>query len=179
MKDFNPKQPLFLCGMMASGKSTIGRKVAEMLKVPFTDLDSRIEQATGKTIPEIFQDEGEEAFRVLERKQLIELVKEAEGVVALGGGSLQNQMLVDHVKLYGWLIFINTPLSDIVNRLYQKKGRPMVESLNREALQHRIEHLFEERLAFYQQSPITVNTKNKSAEESAEEIIQKLKVYEG
>lgn len=179
MNDFKPKQPVFLCGMMGSGKSTVGRVLAKQLNLPFHDLDEIIEHEAGISIPEIFKKRGEEGFRKLERKCLMELVKEAEGVIALGGGALQNQMVVDHVKLYGWLVFIRTPIKTIVERLHQKEGRPMVDSKNREALERRISDLLDERLPFYEQAPISVHTGDQTPETAAEEIIKKLAVYEG
>lgn len=165
--------------MMGSGKSTVGRVLAKQLNLRFHDLDEIIEREAGISIPEIFNNRGEEGFRKLERKCLLELVKEAEGVIALGGGALQNQMIVDHVKLYGWLIFIRTPIKKIVERLHQKEGRPMVDSKNRKALNERISELLDERLPFYEQAPISVNTGDQIPEKVAEEIIKKLAVYEG
>lgn len=179
MNSFKPKQPLFLCGMMGSGKTTIGRSLATLLDIPFYDLDEIIEKEAGISIPEIFKTRGEQAFRTLEKKCLLEIVKNVEGVVALGGGALQNQMIVDHVKLYGWLIFIRTPVDVIIERLHQSSGRPMVDSENRLALKNRILELLAERLPFYTQAPISVESGSKSADETAREIIKKLVVYEG
>jgi shikimate kinase len=177
--DFKPKQPVFLCGMMGSGKSTVGRILAKQLSLPFHDLDEIIERVAGISIPDIFKNRGEEGFRKLEKKCLLEVVKEAEGVIALGGGALQNQMIVDHIKLYGWLVFIRTPIITIVERLHQKDGRPMVDSKNRKALEDRISELLAERLPFYEQAPISIQTGDQTPEEAAKEIIKKLAVYEG
>ncbi|MDZ7718898.1 MAG: shikimate kinase [Balneolaceae bacterium] len=169
--------PVFLCGMMGSGKSTIGKKLAGKLDLPFTDLDTVIEESEGMTIPEIFEQKGESGFREIERKQLIQLAGGMEGVLALGGGSLQNQQIVDHLKIYGWLIFIDTSMDEILNRLSDPSGRPMLESSNE--LAKRIDSLFDERMQYYEQAHFSVQTENKSIEETTTEIVKKLTIYEG
>lgn len=169
--------PVFLCGMMGSGKSTIGEKLAEELGVPFKDLDSVIEESEGMTIPQIFDQKQESGFRKIERKQLIKLAGNVEGVLALGGGSLQNQQIVDHLKIYGWLVFIDTSVEEIVSRLRDPSGRPMLESS--EEIAERISNLFDERIQFYKQAHFSVQTNGKSIEVITTEIAKKLILYEG
>lgn len=169
--------PVFLCGMMGSGKSTIGEKLAEELEVPFKDLDSVIEESEGMTIPEIFTRKEENGFRRIERKQLVKLAGNMEGVLALGGGALQNQQIVDHLKMYGWLVFIDASQDEIVNRLSDPSGRPMLE--NSEELSARISSLFDERIPLYEQSHFSIQTEKKSIEEIITEIVKKLTIYEG
>lgn len=169
--------PVYLCGMMGSGKSTIGKKLAEELNVPFTDLDTVIEESEEMSIPEIFKQKGEQAFRELERKQILKIAGSAEGVVALGGGSLQNQQIVDHLKLYGWLVYIDASQVEILNRLGDTSGRPMLD--DSEELSNRISSLFDERMLFYEQSHFSVQTEKKTVEQVTTEILKKLKMYEG
>ncbi len=108
---------IFLTGFMGAGKSVIGQQLAGKLERPFLDLDDKITQKAGQSIPEIFKESGESEFRILERRAVLEVIREFTGVVALGGGSLQNQHLVDHIKLNGLLIFIETPISVILDRI--------------------------------------------------------------
>lgn len=169
--------PVYLCGMMGSGKSTIGKKLAEELNIPFKDLDLSIEESEGMTIPEIFDQKKEKGFRSIERKNLVKLAGNMEGVLALGGGSLQNQQIVDHLKLYGWLVFIDTSREEIVKRLSDPTGRPMLESSQKIA--ERISKLFDERIQFYEQAHFSVQTDEKSIKEITTEIIKKLNIYEG
>lgn len=171
------KHPVYLCGMMGSGKSTIGKELAEKLGAEFKDLDSEIEESAGMTIPEIFDRKKEKGFRLIERKQLIKLAGSFEGVLALGGGSLQNQQVVDHLKIYGWLVFIDTSQEEIVKRLSDPSGRPMLESS--EQIAERISTLFDERMKFYEQSHFSVQTDDKSIEKITNEIVKKLNIYEG
>lgn len=177
MSRSNLSHPVYLCGMMGSGKSTIGKKVAEELGVLFKDLDSEIEESEGMTIPEIFDQNEEKGFRAIERKQLIKLAGNFEGVLALGGGSLQNQQIVDHLKIYGWLIFIDTSQEEIVRRLSDPSGRPMLE--RSEEIAERISKLFDERLKYYEQAHFSIQTDDKSIEEITTEIVKKLNIYEG
>ncbi|MCG2589002.1 shikimate kinase [Rhodohalobacter sulfatireducens] len=169
--------PVFLCGMMGSGKSTIGEKLADKIGVAFADLDSVIEKSEGMSIPEIFEQKQEKGFRAIERNQLIKLAGEIEGILALGGGSLQNQQIVDHLKIYGWLIFIDTSRADIFERLSDPTGRPMLETADE--LTERINSLFDERMQYYEQAHFSVQTENKSVDEITTEIVKKLTIYEG
>lgn len=169
--------PVFLCGMMGSGKSTIGKQLATELNVPFTDLDKLIEESEKMTIPEIFNQKGEEGFREIEKKQIVKITGSAEGVVALGGGSLQNQQIVDHLKLYGWLIYIDASQVEILDRLSDTSGRPMLQ--NSEELEQRISTLFDQRTKFYVQAHFSIQTEKKSVEQVTTEIVKKLKIYEG
>ncbi|WP_234571362.1 shikimate kinase [Rhodohalobacter sp. 614A] len=169
--------PVFLCGMMGSGKSTIGKQLAEDLEVPFTDLDELIEESEKMTIPEIFNRKGEKRFREIEKQQIVKIAGSVEGVVALGGGSLQNQQIVDHLKLYGWLVYIDASQVEILNRLSDTTGRPMLE--NSVELEQRISTLFDQRMQFYEQAHFSIQTEKKSVEQVTTEIVKKLKIYEG
>jgi shikimate kinase len=178
------KKPIFLCGMMGSGKSTVGRQLADELEVPFRDLDEMIEESAGKSIPEIFSDDGEDQFRSLERSLLVKESQYFKGVMSLGGGALQSQPVTDHLKIYGWLVFLDVPLAVILDRISGDKNRPMLSqgdssSNESEAEAQRVKTLLEERLPFYQQAEITVDAGDRPAEEIAHELIKKLTLYDG
>ena len=178
---FKPiKQPVFLCGMMASGKSTVGKELAKQLDAPFHDLDHIIEEKTGTTIPEIFEIKGEEAFRKIERETILEITAGPSGVIALGGGSLQNQHLTDHIKLSGWLVFLQVPASDLIKRLHHAKGRPMIDekSAVKSDLSEKISSLMEQRIPYYSQAHVTVEVKDLTPQKIAAVIIDKLTFYE-
>src|ERR1043165_6880092 len=86
------RRPLLLTGFMATGKSTIGRRIANTSGLPFIDLDERIEAAQGLSVRELFARHGEAHFRAIERQQLEDLLRRAEpAVVALGGGALMRR----------------------------------------------------------------------------------------
>jgi shikimate kinase len=155
----NLPERIFLSGFMGAGKSLIGSKLAEELDVPFLDLDDKIEQKAGLSIPEIFENSGEAEFRTIERRALLEVIREFEGVVALGGGSIQNQHMLDHIKLNGLLIFIETPISVILDRIRQD-----------------LEALYEDRRDLYEQAVIkVVNDGNHAPEEIVETLLKKIR----
>ncbi|PWN06231.1 shikimate kinase [Rhodohalobacter mucosus] len=174
------KQAVFLCGMMGSGKTTVGKELAKLLNVSFHDLDRLIEQRTGNSIPEIFKTEGEEAFRKIERETILDVTASLSGVIALGGGSLQNQHLTDHIKLNGWLVFIQTPIDDIAERLHRKDGRPMIaeNSAEKSDLFDKISSLMEQRIPYYSQAHLTIKTGDLTPPKIAAVIVDKLAFYE-
>lgn len=181
MEKINLKQPLFLCGMMGSGKSTVGNTLSSMLNVPFYDLDSMIIDEAGMTIPQIFEQKGEKWFRDLEQTLLLRKSKRMSGIMALGGGALQNQRIVDHLKIYGWLIFLNAPKSVILERVTGDQNRPKLADGkdSKEQLKKTIATLIDKRIPFYNQAQITIHTADSTPEEIAENILKKIKIYDG
>lgn len=174
------KKPVFLCGMMGSGKSTIGRHLASELGVPFLDLDDMITEKSEMTIPDIFEKKGESWFRDLERSLLIRVSQKFNGIMALGGGSLQNQHIVDHLKLYGWLIFLDVPQSVILSRISGDSNRPMLKGKKPDDQENsKVARLLEKRLPLYQQAEITILTEYRPVDEIVHEIIKKLTLYDG
>lgn len=183
MDELTLKKPIFLCGMMGSGKSTVGRVLADSLQVPFCDLDEMIVKKAGISIPEIFERHGESGFRKLERKILIRESQYFKGVMALGGGSLQNQHLIDHLKIYGWLVFLDVPQSVISARISGDPNRPMLKANDSEkddgTGRNKIGTLLNERLPYYRQAEITVQAEDRTPEDVAHELIKKLTLYDG
>lgn len=171
---------IYVSGFMASGKSTIGRKIASALEWPFKDLDTEIEKHERKKVRDIFAEEGEESFRQKEWKYLLDLSREFKGVVSLGGGALQNQRIVDHLKVSGLLIFIDTPLEEIVNRVHGKTHRPIVfdedgKIKSKETLFTELKALYSSRIELYEQAQIRIDTsKFSSAEAITEAAIDKI-----
>lgn len=172
---------IFLCGFMGAGKTTIGQKLAEELDRPFLDLDDRIAEKAEKSIPEIFEDSGEGKFRAIERSALLEVAQQFEGVVALGGGSLQNQHLLDHLKLNGLLIFIEAPIPVIIDRISRDPNRPLLlneqgEPKDRDTLEKELKVLYKDRLPLYEQAVITLKVKaDESADEHVKTLINKIR----
>ena len=168
---------IYLCGFMGTGKSSVGIQLAKALDQAFKDLDTEIIRKAELSIPEIFERQGEDVFRKLEWKTLYELTQNYKGVLSLGGGSLQSQNIVDHLKLYGLLIFIETPISEIVHRIGDDQNRPLLRnedgSIKESAvLMQDLLALYEKRLPLYEQAQIKITTTDFS---SIEEIVADLK----
>lgn len=171
---------IFICGFMGTGKSTIGKGLAEKLDRHFIDLDKLIERNEGRTIKSIFENEGESYFRMKEWEYLLDLTKGFKGVIALGGGALHNQQVVDHLKLHGLIVFIDTPMEVIVDRVMRNKKRPIVldkhgKIKSRETLFTELKSLYSTREALYEQAQVKIRTDGHGKKEAVvSELITKL-----
>ncbi len=131
-------RPVFLCGFMGCGKSTIGKILAKKLGREFIDLDDFIEKREGMTIPEIFAQKGEPFFREQETKALSEL-PQSVGVIATGGGTLLKKENGDLAKSLGTAVFIDAPFELCYERIKGDPHRPIAASSTREQLLERFE----------------------------------------
>jgi shikimate kinase len=144
---------------MGCGKSTHGKKIAGLLKMPFTDLDAYIQKKESKTVQFIFDNEGESEFRKLETKYLIEVIGDKkEQVISLGGGTVCYNDNLSLIKGKGVLIYIEMPSSALAERLEKsKQKRPLLKNVPSSELSSFIEKKLEERNKFYRQANIIVN----------------------
>ncbi|MBR6336280.1 MAG: shikimate kinase, partial [Ruminococcus sp.] len=116
--------PIFLCGFMGCGKTTVGRIVAKVSGRAFIDLDEYIEEAAGITIPEIFERYGEPHFRALETEAL-GLLSESYSVIATGGGALLSAQNSCIASKNGLVVFIDTPFEMCYDRICDDPHRPI------------------------------------------------------
>ena len=167
---------IVLAGFMAAGKTEIGKSLAENIGKPFTDLDTYIENQTGNRIPEIFEQKGEKHFRMLEQKYLDDLLTLEQRIISLGGGALHNESVVKKIKDLSLLVFINTPFSTILDRLYNDSTRPLLKdkngnkkSINR--LEKDLRKLYTQRLPVYKKAHIQFSPDvSKSVVDNAKEL---------
>lgn len=164
---------------MGSGKSAVGKKLAEILGYGYIDLDDYIQQKEGKTISEIFKSKGEIYFRKIESKCLSEvIVANNNSVISLGGGTPcygHNMDLIKKTKNVS-SVYLKASIPSLSERLFKEKhNRPLISHIeNKELLNEFIgKHLFE-RSSYYSQSDITINTDHKSVDEVVESIVLKL-----
>ena len=129
-------KPVFLCGFMGCGKSTVGRILARNLGVKLVDLDNYIEQQEGMKISQIFEKKGEAYFRALETKALKEF-KTMGGVVATGGGTLLTEENGNTAKESGVVVFLDVPFNVCYGRIKGDKNRPIAYNSTREQLEER------------------------------------------
>lgn len=172
---------IYLCGMMGSGKSTVGAKLAEKLSLPFYDLDSIIEEKESASIPDIFSSKGESYFRDIEKKTLIDHLKIKSGITSLGGGSLQTAELTENIKEIATLVFIEVPLSVLLWRLKSDKSRPMIaaEGNDEKQLRERLMKLIKQREPLYKMAHLHIEGGNKNTDELASEIALKIRDKNG
>ena len=119
---------LVLIGMMGSGKSTVGRRLAERLRRPFLDSDSAIEEQTGRTVAQIFADEGEPAFRGLETGVLTTMLDLDEpGVIAAAGGTVLEAENRERMRQRGVVVWLRAEPSTLVKRVRTGTHRPLLD----------------------------------------------------
>ena len=129
---------LILIGMMASGKSTIGRLLAKKLNLRFYDTDFIIEKKTKMKIYEIFKKKGETEFRNLEEKITLKLLKKSNCVISLGGGAFLNNKIRRVVQNSGTSICLDWSHKTIINRIKKNNKRPISNLLNNDELENLI-----------------------------------------
>jgi shikimate kinase len=174
------KDSIYVCGFMASGKSTVGKSLADKLEREFRDLDAIIEETEERSIKEIFDGKGEEYFREKEWEYLLALTRHFKGIISLGGGALQNQRIIDHLKVNGILLYLNTPMEEIVDRVLDSDERPILfneagKIKSRETLFTELKTLYSGREKFYKQAQITIDTTlYSSVDEITEAAIEKI-----
>jgi len=165
---------IVLIGYMASGKSSIGKKIAKKHCIPFVDLDDFIAKKEKLNIPDIFRTKGEIYFRKIETKYLDELLqRENDFVLAVGGGTPCYGNNMEIIKKSARSIYLKASLRTIYNKLSKpknKKKRPLVSAIAITDLKEFIaKHLFERRV-YYERADVTIVIDNKTKKEIVEEI---------
>lgn len=137
---------IYLNGMPNSGKSSLGRRAARDLRLPFTDLDQWIEGKSGMTIPEIFDRYGESTFRRMETIALATLTRNRPGLIALGGGTAMTEENRKIMQAWGSVILLDRPVEQILAEI-RTDGRPML----REHPEETMRKLYEIRMPVYRE----------------------------
>lgn len=164
---------IYLVGPMGAGKTTIGKRIAEIKGMNFVDSDTEIEKRTGVDISFIFEMEGEEGFRRRECDMLVELTQLANTVLATGGGAVLNSDNRDLLSARGVVVYLETPLEQQLARTRNNRDRPLLEgSDDIEAI---LRQLMAERDPLYRQiADLVVTTGDQSARKLAHEIVANL-----
>jgi len=160
---------LYLIGNMGSGKTTVGRLVAQRLGAPFYDLDQRIEQATGQTIAKLFAQQGEEAFRQLERKALAETLLLPDGIVATGGGVVLDERNRKAMRLLGWVVYLRAAPETLWQRLQHATDRPLLRA---ESPYETLQAIAQAREPLYKEADWVIDTDALCPEEVADAIVR-------
>jgi shikimate kinase len=146
-----------LVGMMGVGKSSIGRRLAARLGVPFVDADTEIEKAAGMSIPDIFARHGEADFRSGEARVIARLLDGGPQVLATGGGAVMNADTREAIKAKGVSIWLNAEFDVLMRRINKRKNdRPMLQTADPAA---RLRELLVEREPFYRLADLTVQSR--------------------
>ena len=166
---------IFIVGPMGSGKTTVGKIVADELFLDFHDTDTKIELNTGVTIDWIFDIEGEQGFRKRETAILKEMVSLNSIVLATGGGIVIDEENRELLASRGTVFYLNTPLDIQVERTAKDKDRPLLKDKDPKKV---LTELQNSRQSLYEEvSDHIIDTENKSGSEVANEIIKLVKNY--
>ena len=166
---------IFIVGPMGSGKTTVGKIVANELFLDFHDTDTKIEDATGVTIDWIFDIEGEEGFRKRENAILKEMVALNSIVLATGGGIVIEDQNRELLASRGTVFYLHTPLNTQIERTAKDKDRPLLKDQDPKKV---LEELQKSRQSLYEEvADHIIDTENKSGSEVANEIVKLVKNY--
>jgi shikimate kinase len=157
-----------LVGLPGSGKTTVGRRLAALLDVPFADSDELIEARTGRRVPDIFAADGEHVFRVLEEEAVAAAMADFLGVLALGGGAVLSPVTRSALKASGApVVLLGTRVTTLAQRLGDRHDRPLLTG----HLPSRLAQLAETREPLYREvATLTVDTERRGTRRVAEVI---------
>jgi shikimate kinase len=168
------RRSIVLVGMMGAGKTTIGRRLAARLQLPFLDADHEIEQAAGKSIPEIFADHGETQFREGERRVIARLLAGGPQVLATGGGAFMDAATREAVARQGVSVWLRAEFDVLLRRVRRRPNRPLLQTADPEATLHA---LMDRRYPVYAQADVTVLSRDAAHEAIVDDVVAALAAF--
>ena len=169
-----PDRTIVLVGLMGAGKTCIGKKLAKRLGMAFADADDAIEEAAGRTIPEIFAERGEAAFREGERKVIARLLDKPPHVLATGGGAFMDPGTRAKIKDGAISIWLRAELDVLLKRTARRSNRPLLNQGNRRQV---MEELMAKRYPVYAEADITVDSADLPADVTVDRVMSALSAY--
>jgi len=166
------KRNLILCGFMATGKSSVGKRLAAVLDYDFLDMDAAIESEEGVSIPQIFSSRGEAAFRRLESRMVERIEGLSRYVIATGGGTIVNPQNLEKLLRCGILINLTADVQTILLRAGTGDDRPMLREGDRS---ERVRRLMEQRAPAYAQADMAIDTSSLTIDEVVQRIVDSLR----
>lgn len=163
-----------LVGLMGVGKSSVGRRLANALELPFRDADSEVEAAAGRSIPDIFADLGEPAFREGERRVIARLLDEPPHVLATGGGAFMNDETRALIKARSVSVWLKADLEVLARRVSRKDNRPLIAGREPMSVLREQAAL---RYPIYELSDVMVETGDAAHHVTVDQVIQALSAH--
>ena len=167
-------RPIVLVGMMGVGKSTIGRKLAQLLGVPFADADEEIEAAAQLSVSEIFEKFGEEYFRDGERRVIARLLEGGPSVLATGGGAFVQPATRELIQQHGIPVWLDSDVATLVERVGRRDTRPLLRDGDPKEIVGRLKA---EREGSYAEAPIKVMSNAGPHGDTVNRILQELAAW--
>ncbi len=168
------ERPLVLVGMMGSGKTSTGRRLAQRLGLSFVDADVEIEQAAGMSIADIFARHGESAFRDVEKRVMARLLGGGRRVLATGGGAFMNAEVRNRIAAEGIAIWLKADFDVLWRRVRRRTTRPLLDHPDAE---NTLRRLIDERYPVYAQAHITVVSREGSHDDVVDEMMTHLESF--
>ncbi len=165
------RRSIVMVGLMGCGKSSVGRRLAARVGLPFIDADDEIERAAGKSIPDIFADYGEAHFRDREIRVIDRLLQAGPQVLATGGGAFMRQETRDAISAKGISLWLKTELPVLMARVRRREDRPLLQTPDPEAT---MKQLMDERYPVYALADITVHSRDRSHDEVVKDALAAL-----
>lgn len=173
---FRVTKTIALVGLMGAGKSSIGRRLAQRLGLPFIDADSEIEAAADATIEEIFQRHGEAAFRDGERRVIARILDSPIHVLATGGGAFMDASTRALLRARAVTLWLRADIELMLARVGRRGNRPLLKSGDPRAV---LEQLMQQRYPIYAQADITVDSVDGPPEATVERVMAALAQHLG
>ncbi len=162
-----------LIGMMGSGKSTVGRLIAQKSGLDFVDLDEYLELKAGKSISAIFEEFGEPYFRDFESRIVQEIVAKKGRIISCGGGVVEKESNMDLLKKSSYVVYLSATAEQLYHRLVQSHERPLLKVLDP---RQKLEEIYLRRRPLYEKyADLILETEGKSPYTVADELMQKLR----
>jgi len=169
------KKIIAIVGLMGAGKTTVGSRLAQILKYYFIDSDQEIEDGEHRSIADIFAQNGEKYFREIEAKTIQEIInRDEEIVLSLGGGAFVNQETRKILKQKSTIIWLHASIEETLKRVGSKSNRPLLNQKNKRQV---LEDLAKIRYPIYQEADFDFDTTHLTHEDLIEKIINKIKDY--
>lgn len=162
---------IVLVGLMGAGKTTVGRRLAQKLGLPFVDADTEIERAAGETIPEIFERHGEAVFRDGERRVIARLLEAGPQVLATGGGAFMDETTRAQIAEHGISIWLRADLDVLMRRVARRSNRPLLKQGDPRRV---MERLIAERYPVYAGADITVDSLEGPHEAVVDDVVARI-----
>lgn len=165
------KRSIVIVGLMGAGKSTIGKKLAQMLGLSFIDADTEIETVSRMTIAELFAAYGEAEFRDLERRVIKRILRSGPRVLATGGGAFMNEATRRTIAKAGISVWLRAELDVLMERVSRKGNRPLLKTADPRAT---MQSLMDSRYPVYAEADITVLSRDEKKDVMVVEVIEAL-----
>lgn len=170
------ERSIVLVGLMGAGKSSVGKRLAQRLQLPFVDADTAIEQAAGLTIPEIFARFGEADFRSGERRVIARLLKEGPQVLATGGGAYMSEETRQRIRENGVSVWLKAEFDVLMRRVRRRADRPLLKTGNPEET---MKKLIDERYPVYAEADLTIISTEVAHDIVVQSIVDSLRAHLG